>query len=166
MDPKNKIRLYLCDNNSLVPCIHSNRCEKFFVTFIRPHDDEYASVERCKFLTAARMTKTAFWDIVPCSIIIVDRRFRDAYPVQTSERSYIPEGCHFHDNVGLLVWKAVFLFWDMICDKPDMILMVVVTACMYCTFVLSKAYCENDHLKCSATDELLRPARLHPIFHH
>jgi hypothetical protein len=36
---------------------------------------------RCelKVLTAASVNVTSFWDIAPCSLIEVDRRFRDAY---------------------------------------------------------------------------------------
>jgi hypothetical protein len=56
------------------------------------------------------MKMTAFCDIAPCSLVEVDRRFRDAYclyqqeTVRTSEtfvyfnetiRRYFPEGCHF-----------------------------------------------------------------------
>jgi hypothetical protein len=58
---------------------------------------------------------TAFWDIAPCSMVEVDRRFRGSYclhhqgalameAVRTSETSVnyytsrrnIPEGCHLH----------------------------------------------------------------------
>jgi hypothetical protein len=37
--------------------------------------------KRFKVLTAASMKMTAFWDIAPCSLIEVDRRFRGAYCV-------------------------------------------------------------------------------------
>jgi hypothetical protein len=34
---------------------------------------------RFQILMAANMKMTAFWDIVPCSLVEVDRRFRGAY---------------------------------------------------------------------------------------
>jgi hypothetical protein len=62
---------------------------------------------RFQVLTAASMTMRAFWDVAPCSMGEVDRRFRNAYclkalmieGVRTSEtsvyfettRRYIPE---------------------------------------------------------------------------
>jgi hypothetical protein len=33
---------------------------------------------RFQAVTAATMTLKAFWDIAPCSLVTVDRRFRDA----------------------------------------------------------------------------------------
>jgi hypothetical protein len=35
--------------------------------------------ERFQILTAASMKFRVFWDVVPCSQVDVDRRFRDAY---------------------------------------------------------------------------------------
>jgi hypothetical protein len=34
---------------------------------------------RFQVITAASMKMTAFWDIVPCSVVGVDRHFRGAY---------------------------------------------------------------------------------------
>jgi hypothetical protein len=34
---------------------------------------------RCQVLTAANMKMTFFWDVAPCSLVKVDRRFRGAY---------------------------------------------------------------------------------------
>jgi hypothetical protein len=65
-----------------------------------------------QFPTAASMKITAFWDVTPCSLVGVYRRFRGANflhhqgdvteAVRTSEKSiysettrrYIPEGCN------------------------------------------------------------------------
>jgi hypothetical protein len=33
-------------------------------------------------LTAASMNMTVFWDVVPCSLVEIDRRFRGAYCIQ------------------------------------------------------------------------------------
>jgi hypothetical protein len=71
---------------------------------------------RFQVLKAASIKITAFWEMVPCNIVEVDRRFRHAYKlpssghialimeeIYTSEKSvdffettlrYIPEGCH------------------------------------------------------------------------
>jgi hypothetical protein len=68
---------------------------------------------RFQVLMAVGMKMTAFWDITPCSLVEVDRRFRGVYcPVRvmmeaalTSEtsvyfnktaRHHIPECCHLH----------------------------------------------------------------------
>jgi hypothetical protein len=34
---------------------------------------------RFQVLTAASLKMTAFWDVAPCSVVEVGRRFRDAY---------------------------------------------------------------------------------------
>jgi hypothetical protein len=34
---------------------------------------------RLKVLTAANMKMIVFWDTAPCSLVEIDRRFRDAY---------------------------------------------------------------------------------------
>jgi hypothetical protein len=58
---------------------------------------------RIQVLTAASMKIIAFWNIVPCSLVVVDRRFRRAYAsIITSElsvyyettRRNISEGYH------------------------------------------------------------------------
>jgi hypothetical protein len=69
---------------------------------------------RIQILTAASLKLAAFWDIVPCSPVEVDGRFRGAYSItlkmnraRTSETSVyfrrttrrcIPEGCHLNEK--------------------------------------------------------------------
>jgi hypothetical protein len=40
-------------------------------------------------LTAASMKTAAFWDIVPCSLVVVDRRFRGAYYLHHQGDEYV-----------------------------------------------------------------------------
>jgi hypothetical protein len=69
---------------------------------------------RVQVLTAASRTMTAFWNIVPCSLVEVDRRFRGAYCFHHQENDehtthlrnfneitwyYIPEGYHYGVHV-------------------------------------------------------------------
>jgi hypothetical protein len=72
------------------------------------------------------MKMTAFWDIAPCSLVEVDRRFSGAYCLvyQSAEtldettRRYIPECCHpssvnlvnykgFYDGAGIIIVSSV-----------------------------------------------------------
>jgi hypothetical protein len=53
------------------------------------------AIEACKILKNMKMT--AFWDILPCSLVEVDLRFRGAYCFETTQR-YIPKSCHFHTH--------------------------------------------------------------------
>jgi hypothetical protein len=53
-----------------------------------------------QILMAASLKMTAFWDIAPCSLAEVDRRFRGAYCLRYQAirpiRRNTPEGCHLH----------------------------------------------------------------------
>jgi hypothetical protein len=65
--------------------------------------------------TAERMKITAFWDVAPCSLVDVDRRFRaltmeakricetPVYFYETTLR-HIPEGCHLQLNMNCKIW--------------------------------------------------------------
>jgi hypothetical protein len=44
-----------------------------------PNSREYCTTVRFKVLTEANMKMAAFWDVAPCSLVEVDRRFRDAH---------------------------------------------------------------------------------------
>jgi hypothetical protein len=44
---------------------------------------------RLQILTAASMTLTAFWDIPPCSLVEIDRRFRGAYCLHHQVNTYL-----------------------------------------------------------------------------
>jgi len=47
---------------------------------------------------AANMKMTVFWDMLPCSLVEADRRYRSAYasPKSLLLRQRIPEDCHLH----------------------------------------------------------------------
>jgi hypothetical protein len=64
---------------------------------------------RFQVLTAASMKIGALWDIAPCSLVGVDRRFRGAYCLNhqghhpETTRCYIPEGSHIQHFLHSLI---------------------------------------------------------------
>jgi len=78
------------------------------------HSEETRQNMIFQFLTAASMKITAFWDIAPCGLVVVERRFRDAYclrhlgdlihrpddgvSTQTTRRN-IPEDSNIHAKI-------------------------------------------------------------------
>jgi hypothetical protein len=71
----------------------------------------FSNVVRFHVLTVASVKMTAFWDIAPCSLVDVDRRFRGAYclhhqsnPHRPLKRRSTPTRLH-----GAISQKAVIL---------------------------------------------------------
>jgi hypothetical protein len=76
-------------------------------------------VVRFHVLTAASMKMFVFWDVAPCSLVEIDRRFRGAYCLHNQGRFYqitrrsIPEDSHLRitclfDTLSTL-YLAVFV---------------------------------------------------------
>jgi hypothetical protein len=62
------------------------------------------SVERSKILMASSMKMKVFWDIAPCSLAGVDRRFSRAYCVHNQGYDrYIPEDSYLRTQSSLQV---------------------------------------------------------------
>jgi hypothetical protein len=60
----------------------------------------YHEAVRLQLFMTAIVKVTAYWDMAPCSLVEVDRRFRGVYCLHYQGHfpeaiRHIPEGCHF-----------------------------------------------------------------------
>jgi hypothetical protein len=60
-------------------------CEKWALTLM----GENKLKARFQVLTAKCMKMTVFWDVVPCSLLEIDRRFRGAYCLHHQDDSHL-----------------------------------------------------------------------------